>query len=376
MGMNPTYLRSALFLSAVMIATACSAPGEEVEQPSTDVDLTGSRQLSGAGMAANTFSLTFDDGPGPRTAELANWLGDRGIVATFFINGRNVPGNEAAIEAVRARGHILANHTQNHEQMTTQSAGDVVSAVADTDRIIAQYQPGGPWLLRPPYGAWDADAMNAVNGTAMSKYVGPIFWDVGGQLTDSHGADWACWGNGLSVETCAQRYMNEMRDRGRGVILMHDVHGKTVDMTKQIVNAMQGSASFVPLTSAPSIAAATGLIPTPPPGNPDTPPPPAGASCGAVTYQGFCTKNVITWCKDNVLTTVDCASKGEVCNYVDPNMGHDCVKKAPCGSVDYKGGCDGNVLTWCEDGALRRNNCTARSKTCTLVDAATGYDCR
>jgi hypothetical protein len=328
-------------------------------------------------MPVNTFALTFDDGPGARTEEIANWLGDRGIVATFFMNGKNAPGHDRALAAIKARGHVLANHSQNHDDMTKQSGDALYHAVADTDAIIAQYQPSGPWLLRPPYGAWNPNVSSAVN-ESFSKYVGPVFWDVGGELTATHGADWDCWAHGISVQQCAQLYLNEMRDRGRGIILMHDVHDPSVDMAKIIVETMSSSVKFVPLTTVPSIASALGLDPNPLPNNGDGGDAPAtGPDCGTVTYAGFCNKNTLTWCKNNVLTTADCAANGRVCNFIDGPTGSNCVAPTPCGAVDYKGSCDGNLLTWCDgSGALRHNDCTTRGQSCVLVDDNTGYNCQ
>jgi peptidoglycan/xylan/chitin deacetylase (PgdA/CDA1 family) len=341
--------------------------------------ITQTSQLEGSDLPAGSYALTFDDGPGARTEELANWLGDRGIVATFFINGKNVPGLESAVSAVVARGHILANHTQNHEDMTTQSGDDLYRAVADTDAIISQYQPNGPWLLRAPFGSWSGRVSGEINGTSMSKYTGPIFWNVGGELTATTAADWACWGNDVTVGECGRLYMNEMRMRGRGVILMHDSHATSVDLAKLVVQQMEGTARFVPLTSAPRIASALGLQ-NPPSGPGDDPhpgEPKAGAPCGDVTYYGQCDHNVLSWCVDGVLTTADCTAKDDkVCSLIDLTQGHDCVARSACGDATYAGACDGNVLTWCdESGALRKQDCASRNRSCGFESNDTGYNC-
>ena len=77
-------------------------------------------------MPDKTISLTFDDGPGPRTAELAEYLAAEGVHGTFFINGKNVPGRQGAVDTIVGRGHLLANHTQNHLQLTKLSGDKVV----------------------------------------------------------------------------------------------------------------------------------------------------------------------------------------------------------------------------------------------------------
>ena len=245
-------------MTASAIGSFGCSTKESEEAATSESRVTSSDQLGGRDMPAGSYSLTFDDGPGDRTEELANYLGDTGIVATFFINGKIAPGNEAALAAIKARGHILANHTQNHEDMRSLSSGDLNRAVADTDVWIARYQPSGPWLLRAPYGAWSEDVSNQINATDMRKYVGSIFWNQGGELTERYGADWACWGQGVGVSDCAGRYINEMNDKGRGIVLMHDVHSRTVDMVRILVESLEGRVSFVPITRAPQIVEATG----------------------------------------------------------------------------------------------------------------------
>src|SRR3954454_7310671 len=99
--------------SAALLVVGCSSAKDDTTTSSDAITQTS--QLEGSDLPAGSYALTFDDGPGARPEELATWLGDRGIVATFFMNGKNVPGLESAVRAVVARGHILANHTQNHE---------------------------------------------------------------------------------------------------------------------------------------------------------------------------------------------------------------------------------------------------------------------
>ncbi len=235
------------------------------------------RQLMGNELPQGTVALTFDDGPGGRTAELAEWLTARNIPATFFINGKNVPGRQGAIDKIVSGGHLLANHTQNHDQMTRQSGNALYRAVADTDAIIKQAQPSGPFLLRAPYGAWNGRVAGELNGGDMKKYVGSIFWDIGGDLTSTTAADWACWGQRVSVERCADLYLNEIQTKKRGIILMHDVHNKTVDMVKIIVPKLERDGyKFAKLPDVPSVKRAIAASGT-------TPPPSAGKTCFSST---------------------------------------------------------------------------------------------
>lgn len=255
--MNARFL-SVLFVSALAMCTGAIGCADDAgSTASNDEDVVSGKQLNGRDMADKTISLTLDDGPGARTGELADYLKAQGIRGTFFINGKNArsASGVATIKKIVADGHILANHTQNHKQLTRLSASEVQSEVAETDAIIASVQPNGPWLVRAPFGAWSAGIADNLNRGAMRKYVGSVFWDEGGDLTATSAADWACWGNaGVSVERCGQLYLQEIRAKRRGIILMHDIHGKTVDMIKQIVPVLKAEGyKFVGLDEVPSV---------------------------------------------------------------------------------------------------------------------------
>jgi peptidoglycan/xylan/chitin deacetylase (PgdA/CDA1 family) len=261
-------------LSGVLFASlaACSAETGDIEEGPLDGDsnvsedeLVSEVQLNGSGMAQKHIALTFDDGPGGRSAELANYLGDQAIPAAFFINGKNVPGRQTVIDTIVGRGHTLANHTQNHEQMTRLSGTPLFKAVADTDEIMKRAQPSGPFMLRAPYGAWNGRVADELNRTDMKKYVGSIFWDVGGALTSTAAADWDCWGKSVSVQRCADLYLQEIRTKKRGIVLMHDVHSKTVDMVKLMVPVLKAEGYIFDKTEdAPAVKRAITNVSTPP----------------------------------------------------------------------------------------------------------------
>lgn len=250
--------------------TGCSAQTdseEELEDGAVAGDGDGTsedaivseRQLMGGELPEKTISLTFDDGPGPRTLELSEYLASEGVHGTFFINGKNVAGRQNAIDSIIGRGHLLANHTHNHLQLTKLSGDKVVKEVADTDAIIARVQPQGPFLVRAPFGAWNGNTARAINGSGMKKYVGSVFWDVGGALTSTAAADWDCWGKGVSIDRCGQLYLQEIRTKKRGIVLMHDVHNKTVDMMKKILPTLKAEGyKFAPLDQVPSVKRALG----------------------------------------------------------------------------------------------------------------------
>ena len=204
---------------------------------------------------ATSIFLTFDDGP---SADLTRQLGDLlhrfGAFGNFFIIGQRAqdPSNQATLARLHAQGHLIANHTFDHAQSYTSEAAFEASLKATT-RVIAPYLPdSGLVFFRSPGGAWDQRRSTWASKTALGEpdlafasYVGPLFWNVGGALSSAGGAltdaaDWRCWHEGISVQTCAQGYLAKIHanyhTRGEpSIVLLHDLRPQTVKLVQVLL---------------------------------------------------------------------------------------------------------------------------------------------
>lgn len=193
------------------------------------------------GLLPGEIALTCDDGPGGRTLELANWLRENDIPATFFMVGREAATQIDTVRQISqmnfddgSRSFIVANHSMTHT--TPLPATDAVAEVGNADKILNPYMNANrqPFLFRAPYGDFTRGGqsmVNRLNGSGdLSKYIGPIFWNIGGELTSTYSADWACWGQNVSVDRCADGYIRETLALDGGIMLTHDIHSQTVDM--------------------------------------------------------------------------------------------------------------------------------------------------
>lgn len=248
-------LLAGLFVTSVSLGgliASCGLPSQtdsKINQFTVD-------QFDGSSLGDKTVSLTFDDGPGGRTLELARYLKTNGIEATFFMVGSEVARFPSVVAEVKRLGHLVANHSYTHDSMP--QSNDPVAEVRDTDRLIAPHVTGNMFLFRAPFGAWASRLPGILNGSGLRKYVGPIFWDVGGQTTSRYAADWDCWGAAnLSITECGESYLNEIRDRRKGIVLFHDVHSNSIDMVKNIIvpRLKAEGYRFVRLDAVPAIAA-------------------------------------------------------------------------------------------------------------------------
>ena len=120
-------------LAALAVLASCTSKDQEITLgESSDALIANNALLRGASLAPGQLAFTFDDGPGPRTRELSTYLKSQGIPAVFFMNGRHlatplppldnnadIVANPAALMAqLQADGHLIANHSTTHGDLT------------------------------------------------------------------------------------------------------------------------------------------------------------------------------------------------------------------------------------------------------------------
>ena len=94
---------------------------------------------------------------------------------------------------------------------------------------------------------------------ALKYYVGPVYWDVGGDISyDDDGnlraaADWDCWSQDLTAEQCGEGYLREIRRKKGGVVLMHDIRQRSLWMVNGLLPTLVAEGySFVTLDECAS----------------------------------------------------------------------------------------------------------------------------
>jgi peptidoglycan-N-acetylglucosamine deacetylase len=154
-------------------------------------------------------ALTIDDGPAtPYTAQVLDVLEQFGVVATFCMVGRQVSGRPDLARMVAERGHLLANHTWGHADLTRLSASRLGDEIDRAQDIIHRSTGRAPTFFRAPYGAWSGRVTEA----CATRGLRPLGWSVDPQ-------DWAR----PSVPVLVSRLL---RDTTPGSILLeHDGGG-------------------------------------------------------------------------------------------------------------------------------------------------------
>ncbi|MFC6453576.1 MULTISPECIES: polysaccharide deacetylase family protein [Paenibacillus] len=169
-------------------------------------------------MAEKRVALTFDDGPDTKyTPRILDILKKHEIHATFFLIGDNARKHPQMVNRILEEGHVLGNHSWDHQLLTKQDAEQVQSEINKTDDLLKSITGQAPALFRAPYGAVSADVLDAA-GAAGHQIIG---WSV-----DT--LDW----KGKSAAEIMSAVKKELRPGA--IILQHSAGGKGGNLNNTI----------------------------------------------------------------------------------------------------------------------------------------------
>ena len=226
-------------------------------------------EIFGYDLPPKSIVLTFDDGPHPRyTDQILAILKKYNAKAFFFDVGKNLgsvnqsdvklSSNSNVSKRVLEAGHLLANHSYSHPDLTKLSAADRAKEIENTSQLLEKLTGAKTTLFRPPYGAKNPTILKEVEALGMKS----ILWTL-----DS--MDWA----DPIPESVAQRVLAQVNAAKKGILLMHDIHNQGVVALPRILEELgkqgytflilQGD-QFVPSNQAPiaSNARSSGSTPT------------------------------------------------------------------------------------------------------------------
>ncbi len=171
-------------------------------------------------------ALTFDDGPSEKyTRQYLDILNKYHAKATFFCLGKCVRQYPELAKAIVSQGSQIANHTQDHKQLTTLGAAEVQSELRSGFKAISDATGVETTVFRPPYGDFRETTWVKSAGIASAS----ITW-----TQDSK--DWKLPGVDKIVENALQNV------RSGSIILMHDGGGnrdQDVQALPKIIEALQ-----------------------------------------------------------------------------------------------------------------------------------------
>lgn len=183
--------------------------------------------------------LTFDDGPLPaRTLAILKTLKEHCVRATFFPVGKLVIGYPEVLKRVADEGHTIGSHTWSHpniagKKMTFDKAKDQIEDAVSAVKI-ALGQPGAPFFRYP----YLRDTPETI------KYLGQR--NIAVFSTDLDSFDF----KGGRPEKMISRVMRNLKKRGKGILLFHDIQPVTVRAMPLLLKKLkEGGYKIVHLTA-------------------------------------------------------------------------------------------------------------------------------
>lgn len=187
-----------------------------------------SGNITGRSFPANTWSITYDDGPGGKTSPtvLKN-LQNKGLKATFFMLAKQVEALPNTAKSIADAGMDIASHSYDHAQLTKLSGAALDKQIGGGKKIIEAKLGKTIKLFRLPYGAGVSVA--SIRSKIAEQNMIHVFWNV-----DT--LDWQDK-NPASIVARARKQM-AASGKNAGVILFHDIHSQSVTASALLMDEM------------------------------------------------------------------------------------------------------------------------------------------
>jgi peptidoglycan/xylan/chitin deacetylase (PgdA/CDA1 family) len=175
-------------------------------------------------------AITFDDGPlPPYTNSVLDTLASECVKATYFLVGRQANAYPDLVRRIYSAGHTIGTHSQNHpltfERMSLQRVEREVNDGIESAAIAL----GDPKAEAPFF---------RIPGLLRSKLVEDY---LGSRKIAIWSADVVAddWFRHVTAADIVRKAMSRIEAKGRGVILLHDIHQATAMALPILLNQLK-----------------------------------------------------------------------------------------------------------------------------------------
>jgi len=176
-------------------------------------------------LADKEVILTFDDGPAPgKTDRILATLDKFGVKAAFMMVGEMAQAHPATAREVLAHGDAIGSHTFRHPDLDKMTFDAAMTEIARGKDAVTKAIGTDVPFFRFPYLADSKRLRSAIAARDM------IVMDV-----DIDSKDYFTSTPAAVVE----RTMKQLHQRGRGIVLMHDIHQRTVRMLPVLLTRLE-----------------------------------------------------------------------------------------------------------------------------------------
>jgi peptidoglycan/xylan/chitin deacetylase (PgdA/CDA1 family) len=174
--------------------------------------------------------LTFDDGPlPPYSNQVLDVLASQCVKAVFFLVGEMAKAYPAVVRRVHDEGHTIGSHSQDHPLRFDRISDEKVRWEIDAgiDNVSAALGEAGglaPFFRIPGFGRTDV-----VESELAARSLVVFSTDV---VADD-------WHRHISPSQIIARAMSRLEAKGKGMLLLHDIHPWTVAALPGLLKALK-----------------------------------------------------------------------------------------------------------------------------------------
>jgi peptidoglycan/xylan/chitin deacetylase (PgdA/CDA1 family) len=269
---------SALFGATASIAASAPAPAWAEECPGNPDALGTSRVLAlepgkltrvgimqypqSLPLADKEVVLTFDDGPLPRySLPVLDILAAQCVKATYFLIGSMAREFPAVVRRIHDDGHTIGTHTENHPSRMHKLPIEKVRAeidqgISDVGAALWDQKDLAPFFRIPGLNRSDAIEEELAARSLI------VF------SSDTVADDWH---RRIKPADIVHRAMSRLEARGKGILLLHDIHAATVAALPDLLKKLK-EGGFHVVHVVPSTADTMYIAGVPPRDIADDPP--------------------------------------------------------------------------------------------------------
>jgi len=183
-------------------------------------------------LADKEVVLTFDDGPlPPYTNEILDILASQCVKATFFLVGEMARAYPAAARRIYEGGHTIGTHSENHptrfDRISIEKVRwEIDQGIADVAAAIGDRKDLAPFFRIPGLGR-TATVEKELAARSLVVF-----------SSDTVADDWH---RRIKPVDIVERAMSRMEKRGKGILLLHDIHKQTVAALPDLLRRLKES---------------------------------------------------------------------------------------------------------------------------------------
>ena len=199
-------------------------------------------------LADKEVVITFDDGPlPPYSNEILDILDGQCVKATFFIVGDMAKAFPDVVRREREAGHTIGTHSASHPLHFDKLMSDRLDEQIDGGIAAVSTALGDPAAVAPFF---------RIPGLRRSETVEDA---LAARSLVVFGADAVAddWHHRITPAQIVERAMARLKKHGRGILLLHDIHARTVAALPGLLRQLKehGFRVVQVVPGAPNVAA-------------------------------------------------------------------------------------------------------------------------